>query len=84
MGDWRFYLCPPEIINSCDLPDNWGLLWVYPDKIKAVIGVPKGNCSWGESPFSGNKHSENAMLVSACRRMIIRGHFKEIYDKMPI
>lgn len=26
MGDWRFYLCPPEIIKPEELPEGWGLL----------------------------------------------------------
>ena len=29
MGDWRFYMCPPGIIQLDDLPEGWGLLWVY-------------------------------------------------------
>ena len=25
MGDWRFFLCPPEVIQPADLPSGWGL-----------------------------------------------------------
>lgn len=28
MGQRRYYLCPPEIIQVKDLPPKWGLLWV--------------------------------------------------------
>ncbi len=83
MGDWRFYLCPPEIIKSNDLPEGWGLLWAMPKIIKKVHGCPKGNCNWhSQKPFVGDKVSENMMLVSALRRLAIRGHLEQIYDGM--
>lgn len=28
MGQRRYYLCPPEVIQVTDLPPKWGLLWV--------------------------------------------------------
>jgi hypothetical protein len=28
MGQRRYYLCPPEVIQVKDLPPKWGLLWV--------------------------------------------------------
>lgn len=28
MGDFRYFLCPEEVITIDDLPDRWGLLWV--------------------------------------------------------
>lgn len=83
MGDWRFYLCPPEIIKVEDLPDGWGLLWALPKTIKKIHGVP-GNCGWWQGkPFDPCKRSETMMLVSALRRMVIRGHFHEIYEGIP-
>jgi len=27
MGQRRFYLCPPDLIQVKDLPPKWGLLW---------------------------------------------------------
>lgn len=84
MGDWRFFLSEPNVINVEDLPDGWGLLWAMPKTIKKVHGVP-GNCGWwNEKPFMPCKRSETMMLVSALRRMVVRGHFNEIYDKIPI
>jgi hypothetical protein len=79
MGDWRFFLCPPDIIAVSDLPEGWGLLYALPNQIKKVYGVP-GNCGWWHAkPFEGNKRCETQMMYSALRRMVIRGHFDEIY-----
>lgn len=75
MGDWRFFLCPPEIITVSDLPEGWGLLYAHQKQIKKVHGVP-GNCSWWrDKPFNGNKRCETQMMYSALRRMVVRGHF---------
>ena len=69
IGDWRFYLCPPEIIQPEDLPIGWGLVWTGQKRMKRVAGVPP-NTKWGsDKPFTGNKLNENKMLVSALRRL---------------
>ncbi len=79
MGDWRFYMSEPGIIEVDDLPDDWGLLWVYPRKILRVTGFPS-NCEYvTRRPFVGDKINENIMLVSALRRLKLRGHFENIY-----
>lgn len=80
MGDWRFFLCPPDIITVDDLPAGWGLLYAYPKQIKKIHGVP-GNCGWWSGkPFEGNKRYETQMMYSALRRMVVRGHFNSIYE----
>ena len=80
MGDWRFYLSPPGIVNPEDLPEGWGLLWAYAKQIKKVQGVPP-NSRWSlGKPYRGNKDAENTMLVSALRRLTHRGYLPEIYD----
>lgn len=84
MGDWRFYLCPPETINVEDLPNGWGLLWATPKTIRKMRGVPR-NCGWWHGkPFDPCKRSETMMLTSALRRLSIRGHLGEIYDGMTL
>lgn len=82
MGDWRFYLCPPGIIQIKDLPVGWGLLYATGKTIRQVHGVPP-NTRWGQPPFEGDKRNENIMLVSALRRLSIRGYLPEIYRGMP-
>lgn len=69
MGDWRFYLSPPGVIQQNDLPEGWGLLHILDNgKIEPVVGWPP-NTEWGtHKPFFGNKASEMAMMYSALRR----------------
>ena len=82
MGDWRFFMCEPGVITPADLPLGWGLIYALPKQIKKVQGVP-GNGHWlSKKPFQGNKGSEMQMMYSALRRMEIRGHLDDIYEKL--
>jgi hypothetical protein len=83
MGDWRFYLCPPGIIKVEDLPEGWGLLYFDGKRVKKVHGIP-ANGKYNACPFIGDKESELSMMYSALRRLVIRGHFEEIYDGLVI
>ncbi len=83
MGDWRFLMCPPNLIQIEDLPTGWGLLWATDKGVRRVYGVPGNTGWWRDRPFVGSKDSENAMLLSALRRMVLRGHFDEVYDGIP-
>ena len=84
MGDWRFYMCPPDVIKPHDLPEGWGLLYVAGKQVKKAVGFPKNTQWWAQKPFDGCKRSENMMLVSALRRLSIRGYLPEIYDGVPL
>ena len=33
MGTYRYYFTPPKLIGRDELPEGWGLAWVYPSKI---------------------------------------------------
>jgi hypothetical protein len=83
MGDWRFYLCPEGVITESDLPEGWGLLYAREKSIKKVCGFP-ANTGWHNHPFVSNKNDENRMLVSALRRLSLRGYLPEIYSGIPI
>ncbi len=80
MGDWRFYLCPPGIISPDELSEGWGLLYAHPKIIQKVHGVP-ANTRWWQRPFKGNRQPEMQILVSALRRLSLRGYLEEIYDQ---
>ncbi|WP_212749146.1 hypothetical protein [Marinobacter shengliensis] len=71
VGTYRFYLCPPGLIQPDDLPDGWGLLYQEERRIRLVCG-PKGNIwSHGDNArfmHSRNQDAEIAMLVSVLRR----------------
>ena len=73
MGNYRYYACPPELIKVEDLPDRWGLLWVYPTRVK-VVHRPFG--------FFSPKiaHNERKILCSALRRVHLRGDLHKIYQ----
>ncbi|PCJ68243.1 MAG: hypothetical protein COA62_15885 [Rhodobiaceae bacterium] len=79
MGDWRFYMCPPGVIHPQDLPDGWGLLWAHERIVKRVHGVPTGR-GWHRFPNKSDKRCENVILVSALRRLYLRGHLPLIYE----
>jgi len=69
MGDFRFYLCPENIIKAEDLPDKWGLLYYKDGKVRQIVG-PKGR-TWSkatEFKFSSNKETEMMLILSALRR----------------
>ncbi len=82
VGDWRFYLCPPGVINIEDLPEGWGLLWAHPKRIEQVFGVPGNTMYETQKPFNGNKNDELRLMYSALRRIEKQGHFKCIYEKL--
>lgn len=82
MGDWRFMLTPKGLIVPEELPEAWGLLETDGRRVYKKVGWPP-NTMWMEKPFEGCKSSEQAMMYSALRRMVIRGHFNEIYEGMP-
>jgi hypothetical protein len=83
MGNWRFYLCRPDIIRPHDLDDRapgWGLLYVRESSIETVVGWPKGNINWyTDKPFDANHKCENEILVSALRRLAVKGMLEHIY-----
>jgi len=46
MGQRRYYLCPPEVIQVKDLPSKWGLLWAAKGQIivkRDARGHPERN-----------------------------------------
>ena len=83
MGDWRFYMCPPNVIKVEDLPENWGLLYAHEKIIKVVKGWPK-NTGWFDCPFKSNSEAELSFMYGALRRMQIRGHLNDVYEKLEI
>lgn len=85
MGAYRMYLCPARIIQPVDLPQGWGLLWAYPSgAVRQQVG-PKQH-EWFNnysSPFffkERSKGSEHQMMLSALRRLHLRGVLNKIYE----
>lgn len=82
MGDWRFFICPAGLISEDELPSGWGLLEVKGTRVFKVCGWP-GNCGWTvNKPFSADKQAECDYMYSALRRVQLRGHLNDVYDKL--
>jgi hypothetical protein len=84
MGDWRFYLCPPDVITIKDLPEGWGLLYACGNRVRKIHGYPTNIELINNKPFTGNKRAECDFLYSALRRMVIHGHFDDIYKEIAL
>lgn len=69
MGDWRFYICPPDVIKIDDLPNGWGLLYCDTKRVVNIFGVPPNTRWWKDKPFDGNKLCEMQIMYSAIRKM---------------
>jgi len=73
MGNYRWYMCPPDVIREADLPFRWGLTWVFPKSIK-IVRKPVG--------FFGQRVAANEryLFYSALRRVHLRGDLKKIFE----
>ena len=71
MGNYRYYMSLPDIIKSEELPDKWGLLYVYPKQVKQIM-KPKS--------FTEASIYETPILCSALRRVYLRGDLRKIYN----
>lgn len=65
MGDWRFFITPPGLLDPAELPAGWGLLEADGKRTRLVTGGPYGNNWWANVPFQPDKRMETRMLVSA-------------------
>ena len=67
MGDYRFFLCEPDVLIAADMPEGWGLLYARKKTITLEYGsIPK---TYNSPPFQGHKKNELVMCVSALRRV---------------
>lgn len=64
MGQRRYYLCPPEVIQVADLPPKWGLLWAAKGQV-AVKREARGHAA-------RNLVAEIRFLSAMLRRAQIR------------
>jgi len=68
LGDWRFYLTPPGLLDGCELPEGWGWYEVYGRSVRHA-GGPKYRNMTRVRPCKSHWHSERAMLISALARV---------------
>ncbi|NIQ00981.1 MAG: hypothetical protein GWM98_11630 [Nitrospinaceae bacterium] len=83
MGRHRYYMTLPEAIKSEDLPENWGLLYVYENNVRRIYDPRKqqGSSYW-PGIFENSQQAEIDLLCSALRRVHIRGDLKKIYETL--
>lgn len=76
LGVYRFYLCPPGIINVVDLPASWGLLYAERRTVREVLR-PTGNGwpsfgskfgNWQAFQHEVDADAERGVLFSIARR----------------
>jgi hypothetical protein len=77
MGQYRFIICPAELLQPNEIYDGWGLLWVRGKKVYQQNCDVTGGSSHGVSCFAGNITSERSMLLSALRRI---NNFKPVVN----
>lgn len=73
MGNHRYYMTEPNLITIDELPERWGLLYVYPAQVRVIIKP---------SRFDHKEimYAERPILCSALRRVHLRGDLDKIYD----
>ncbi|CAG9230086.1 conserved hypothetical protein [Paraburkholderia tropica] len=88
LGVYRFYLCPPGVIDVDDLPKGWGLLYAEGRGVREVLR-PTGNAwpSWGAKigdwpafQHDANVDAERGVLFSIARRRSL-SRSDERYEK---
>ena len=89
MGAYRFYMCPSGLIKPDELPDKWGLVYVNDKgRCRQIVG-PKSNvysigASTHNAQYRFNERStrgETIMMMSALRRLHLRGVLPQIYEQ---
>ena len=66
MGQYRMYACPKGMIKKGEIPEGWGLLYVYPSGMaRAVVPVlPKYKWAKNDNAFERNMKAEMNCMVS--------------------
>jgi len=73
VGERKYFLCEKEIIFSSDLPEHWGLLWIYGKRIKVIERSTERKFNYHPEIENGKRLShERDMMISALNRFQIR------------
>lgn len=65
MGDYRYYCCPKDLIKEDEIPDGWGLIYVYPSgHTRRVVHALRLN---------KNIEAEHYLLYYYARRAVFAG-----------
>ncbi|RQV00337.1 hypothetical protein DF047_32615 [Burkholderia cenocepacia] len=88
LGVYRFYLCPPGVIDVGDLPERWGLLYAEGRTVREVLrptgnGWPSRGAKFGDWPqfqHEADVDAERSVLFSIARRRSL-SRSDEQYEK---
>lgn len=88
MGDRRYYCCPKGLIKPEELPEGWGLLYIYPSGLVREVKAsyipdpdPLNADSWKYNGcFKKNKEAEFHLLYYYARRANYAGVHKTIVE----
>ena len=72
LGKYRFYLCPPGVIEPDDLPPRWGLLYAEGRSVRKVVypvGYSMNHGTWEQFRHEPDIEKEMHMLVAIARRL---------------
>jgi hypothetical protein len=86
VGKFRFYFCEKGLLTPEDMPAGWGLITVSNGTARRVHG-PRGRTNkWRaqkEWVHTYSRAGERLMMLSALRRLELRGHLDSIYEPAP-
>lgn len=69
MGNERYYMTPPKLVSPEEIPEKWGLLWVFPTMVRVVVTAGRQ---------SANIKDERIFLYSIVRRIHLRGCLRDL------
>lgn len=81
VGNYRYYACPAKdargkrIINVLEIPDGWGMIYIYPNGRAVQMLAPDHK--------PANIERERVLLYSYARRAVVKGLHPEIMKPIP-
>lgn len=73
MGVFRYYMTTPNLIIPSEIPNKWGLLYVYKKQVRIIKKSRVFNVEKAAA-------REIQLMYSALRRLHLRGDLYKIYD----
>jgi len=74
VGNKRYFMTPPRLIASMELPENWGLLEVHGKQVRKIRES-------GDHVIGWENHKATQMMYSLLRRTTIRGDLTKCLAK---
>lgn len=76
VGNYRYYACPRKLIGPLEIPEGWGLIYIYPTGSARQMLAPERK--------KANHHAERHILYSYARRAVVKGLHAEIMKPVPM